>query len=148
MWAVGYTSEAIGTGTLALHWDGARWWVVPSPKPGTGRAFAGISALPQPAEKVRWVFGSSEQNVVFPIRLPDDLFYREDGQLLINVDLAVRPLTRVLTWYAGNAFLGGISRQPEAQGRMIPWLFAVIGLVEGMYFVTFGLGFVLLSQVK
>jgi len=49
---------------------------------------------------------------------------------------------------AGNAFLGGISRQPEAQGRMLPWLFAVIGLVEGMYFVTFGLGFVLLSQVK
>ena len=30
---------------------------------------------------------------------------------------------------------------------MLPWLFAVIGLVEGMYFVTFGLGFVLLSQV-
>jgi len=47
---------------------------------------------------------------------------------------------------AGNAFLGGIARQPEAQGRLLPWLFAIIGLVEGMYFVTFGLGFVLLSQ--
>ncbi len=49
---------------------------------------------------------------------------------------------------AGNAFLGGIARQPEAQGRMLPWLFAVIGLVEGMYFVTFGLGFVLLSTAR
>ena len=49
---------------------------------------------------------------------------------------------------AGNAFISGLARQPEAQGRMLPWLFAVIGLIEGMYFVTFGLGFVLLSQVK
>ncbi|MGH7763944.1 MAG: ATP synthase F0 subunit C, partial [Candidatus Dormibacteraceae bacterium] len=33
---------------------------------------------------------------------------------------------------AGNAFISGVARQPEAQGRMIPWLFTIVGLVEAM----------------
>src|SRR5213595_854422 len=37
---------------------------------------------------------------------------------------------------AGNAFISGVARQPEAQGRMIPWLFTIVGLVEAMYFIT------------
>src|SRR6266508_620627 len=31
---------------------------------------------------------------------------------------------------AGNAFISGVARQPEAQGRMIPWLFTVVRLAE------------------
>jgi F-type H+-transporting ATPase subunit c len=37
---------------------------------------------------------------------------------------------------AGNAFISGVARQPEAQGRMIPWLFTIVGLVEAMYFIN------------
>ena len=39
---------------------------------------------------------------------------------------------------AGNAFISGVARQPEAQGRMIPWLFTIVGLVEAMYFINLG----------
>ena len=49
---------------------------------------------------------------------------------------------------AGNAFISGVARQPEAQGRMIPWLFTIVGLVEAMYFINLALGFeVLLFEV-
>jgi len=48
---------------------------------------------------------------------------------------------------AGNAFIGGVARQPEAQGRMIPWLFTIVGLVEAMYFINLAFGFVFLSNV-
>src|SRR4029077_9012305 len=48
---------------------------------------------------------------------------------------------------AGNAFISGVARQPEAQGRMIPWLFTIVGLVEAMYFINLAFGFVFLSQV-
>src|SRR5712692_2760212 len=37
---------------------------------------------------------------------------------------------------AGNAFIGGVARQPEAQGRMIPWLFTIVGLVEARYVIN------------
>ena len=48
---------------------------------------------------------------------------------------------------AGNAFITGIARQPEAQGRMIIWLGAIVGLVEAMYFINLAFGFVFLSNV-
>ena len=48
---------------------------------------------------------------------------------------------------AGNAFISGIARQPEAHGRMIPWLFTIVGLVEAMYFINLAFGFVFLSNV-
>src|SRR5437868_358451 len=48
---------------------------------------------------------------------------------------------------AGNAFISGVARQPEAQGRMIPWLFTIVGLVEAMYFINLAFGFVFLGQV-
>jgi photosystem II stability/assembly factor-like uncharacterized protein len=42
-WAVGSTSSgnALDQTTLILHWDGARWQIVPSPSPGT----LGLNAL-------------------------------------------------------------------------------------------------------
>jgi len=43
--------------------------------------------------------------------------------------------------------ISGVARQPEAQGRMIPWLFTIVGLVEAMYFINLAFGFVFLSQV-
>src|SRR6266851_9894677 len=48
---------------------------------------------------------------------------------------------------AGNAFISGVARPPEAQGRMIPWLFTIVGLVEAMYFINLAFGFVFISQV-
>ncbi len=48
---------------------------------------------------------------------------------------------------AGNAFITGVARQPEAQGRMIVWLFAIVGLVEAMYFINFAIGFYFITQV-
>src|SRR5258707_12474699 len=48
---------------------------------------------------------------------------------------------------AGNAFISGGARQPEAQGRMIPWLFTIVGLVEAMYFINLAFGFGFLSNV-
>jgi F-type H+-transporting ATPase subunit c len=41
---------------------------------------------------------------------------------------------------AGNATINGIARQPEAQGRLTPTMFLIIGLVEGMYFINLALG--------
>lgn len=41
---------------------------------------------------------------------------------------------------AGNATISGIARQPEAQGRLTPTMFLIIGLVEGMYFINLALG--------
>ncbi|HWW09315.1 MAG TPA: ATP synthase F0 subunit C [Candidatus Acidoferrales bacterium] len=52
----------------------------------------------------------------------------------------------------GNATINGITRQPEAQGRLTPIMFLIIGLVEGMYFINLALGvffiFVIASGVK
>src|SRR5690348_16042567 len=48
---------------------------------------------------------------------------------------------------AGNALISGVARQPEAQGRMIPWLFTIVALVEAMYFINLAFGFVFLGQV-
>ena len=48
---------------------------------------------------------------------------------------------------AGSQLVAGVARQPEAQGRMIPWLFTIVGLVEAMYFINLAFGFVFLSQV-
>ena len=37
---------------------------------------------------------------------------------------------------AGNATIAGVSRQPEAQGRLQVIMFLIIGLVEAMYFIN------------
>jgi F-type H+-transporting ATPase subunit c len=42
---------------------------------------------------------------------------------------------------AGNATIAGVSRQPEAQGRLQVIMFLIIGLVEAMYFINLVLGF-------
>lgn len=48
---------------------------------------------------------------------------------------------------AGNAFISGVARQPEAQGRMVVWLFTIVGLVEAMYFINLALGFYFINQI-
>jgi len=45
----------------------------------------------------------------------------------------------------GNATIGGVSRQPEAQGRLQVIMFLIIGLVEAMYFINLALGFYFIS---
>jgi F-type H+-transporting ATPase subunit c len=42
---------------------------------------------------------------------------------------------------AGNATIAGVSRQPEAQGRLQALMFIVIAIVEVMYFLNLALGF-------
>jgi len=48
----------------------------------------------------------------------------------------------------GNATIGGVSRQPEAQGRLQVIMFLIIGLVEAMYFINLALGFYLVTQAN
>jgi F-type H+-transporting ATPase subunit c len=45
----------------------------------------------------------------------------------------------------GSATIQGVSRQPEAQGRLMALFGIVIGLVEAMYFINLGLGFYFIS---
>jgi F-type H+-transporting ATPase subunit c len=47
----------------------------------------------------------------------------------------------------GSAMMAGISRQPEAQGRLQLYLFLIIGLVEGMYFINVALAFYFITSV-
>jgi F-type H+-transporting ATPase subunit c len=46
-----------------------------------------------------------------------------------------------------SAFMQGISRQPEAQGRLIIWMFLVIGLAEAFYFINLALIFYFINSV-
>ena len=48
---------------------------------------------------------------------------------------------------AGNATIAGISRQPEASGRlqMIMWL--IIGLAEASYFINLAMGFYFITAL-
>ena len=48
----------------------------------------------------------------------------------------------------GSATIQGVSRQPEAQGRLMVIFGIVIALVEAMYFINLAFGFVFLGQVK
>src|SRR5206468_5273218 len=48
---------------------------------------------------------------------------------------------------AGNATIAGVSRQPEAQGRLQLIMFLIIGLVEAMYFINLALGFYFITAV-
>src|SRR5262249_26130418 len=46
VWAVGSFVSAAGAGqTLAEHWDGTSWSVVPSPSPGTGNGLNGVAVV-------------------------------------------------------------------------------------------------------
>jgi F-type H+-transporting ATPase subunit c len=47
----------------------------------------------------------------------------------------------------GSATIQGVSRQPEAQGRLMALFGIVIGLVEAMYFINLGLGFYFITTV-
>ncbi len=49
---------------------------------------------------------------------------------------------------AGNATIAGVSRQPEAQGRLQIIMFLIIGLVEAMYFINLALGFFLFTTAN
>jgi hypothetical protein len=44
-WAVGFSGDGSHGKTLAEHWDGAAWTVVPSPSPGDEDELFGVSAL-------------------------------------------------------------------------------------------------------
>jgi F-type H+-transporting ATPase subunit c len=37
---------------------------------------------------------------------------------------------------AGSSLIGGVARQPEAQGRLQTLFFLTVGLVEAMYFIN------------
>jgi len=41
---------------------------------------------------------------------------------------------------AGNATINGVARQPEARGQLQGIMFIIIGLVEGMYFISLAFG--------
>lgn len=43
-WAVGDASAGLVNKTLILHWNGARWVLVPSPNPGSSNDLNGVSA--------------------------------------------------------------------------------------------------------
>ena len=47
----------------------------------------------------------------------------------------------------GSATIQGVSRQPEAQGRLLALFGIVIGLVEAMYFINLALGFYFITSV-
>jgi F-type H+-transporting ATPase subunit c len=47
----------------------------------------------------------------------------------------------------GSAMIAGVSRQPEAAGRLQLYLFLIIGLVEGMYFINVALAFYFITAV-
>jgi F-type H+-transporting ATPase subunit c len=47
----------------------------------------------------------------------------------------------------GSATIQGVSRQPEAQGRLMVIFGIVIGLVEAMYFINLALGFYFITSV-
>ncbi len=49
---------------------------------------------------------------------------------------------------AGNATITGVSRQPEARGRLQVIMFLIIGLVEAMYFINLALGFYLVTTAN
>jgi F-type H+-transporting ATPase subunit c len=49
---------------------------------------------------------------------------------------------------AGNATIAGVSRQPEAQGRLQGIMFLIVGLVEAMYFINLALGFYFTIQAQ
>lgn len=46
-----------------------------------------------------------------------------------------------------SAFMNGIARQPEAQGRLFIWMFLVIGLAEAFYFINLALIFYFINSV-
>lgn len=46
---------------------------------------------------------------------------------------------------AGNATIGGVARQPEAQGQLQLIMFLIVGLVEAMYFINLALAFYMIS---
>ena len=45
-WAVGRTGDGKNGRTLALHWNGVRWCLVPSPDPGTSNRLAAVTIIP------------------------------------------------------------------------------------------------------
>ena len=55
MWAVG--QHGSGSKTLALHWDGAAWTVVPTPSPGT--TYNSLLAIETVSPTEAWAFGSA-----------------------------------------------------------------------------------------
>jgi hypothetical protein len=56
VWAVGSSGGAAGpeVNTLAEHWDGARWSIVPTPNPGLSNVLSGVAAI-SPADA--WAVG-------------------------------------------------------------------------------------------
>ncbi|MBJ7603929.1 MAG: F0F1 ATP synthase subunit C [Candidatus Dormibacteraeota bacterium] len=47
----------------------------------------------------------------------------------------------------GSAWIQGVSRQPELEGRLRTNMFLIVGLVEAMYFINLALGFVFIYAI-
>jgi hypothetical protein len=45
-WAVGRCGDGNNSRTLALHWNGVRWRLVPTPDPGTSNRLAAVTIIP------------------------------------------------------------------------------------------------------
>jgi hypothetical protein len=56
-WAVGYTNNGINDETLAEHWNGASWNIVPSPNPGLYQNI--LRAVATTSADDAWTVGSS-----------------------------------------------------------------------------------------
>ncbi len=81
IWAVGYTrSVEQGAKTLAMHWDGKEWKIVPTPNPGEGDNFLdGVVTLgPNDA----WAVGDS--GTAFD---PGSILLHWDGKAWISVEV-------------------------------------------------------------
>ena len=60
VWAVGSFADSSGQHTLALHWDGSQWSVVPSPNPAN--TFSQFRAVRAVSTNDVWAVGSSFSN--------------------------------------------------------------------------------------
>ena len=56
VWAVGLYLDSVQKYTLALHWDGSEWSVVPTPNPGHGPSLSAVAAV---ASNDVWAVGST-----------------------------------------------------------------------------------------
>ena len=99
IWAVGYTSvnNTQPNATLALHWNGTSWSIVPTPHPGTvGNTLTAVSAI---SSSDVWVVGSAEGGSPFAER---SLTMHWDGNAL-SVVPSPNPANSLRTKLVGMA---------------------------------------------
>jgi len=57
VWAVGSTGTGVGTSTLAEHWDGSAWKVIPTLSPGGSSAFPSLRGVTATSATDAWAVG-------------------------------------------------------------------------------------------